>query len=90
MILDGSDPLKILARADRPLLRSELAFETVGSKEYPTQTPWVIFTDGIQPVGQDEFIVYYGGGDTSVGAAKIRVTPPSKPTGTPFHTRPAP
>ena len=76
MILDGTDPLTVLARSDAPLLYAELEFETTGSKAYPVQTPWVIFTDGLQRVGEDEFIVYYGGGDTSVGATRIKVHVP--------------
>jgi hypothetical protein len=35
----------------------------------------------LQALGNDEFIVYYGGGDTVVGAARIKVTvPPTSPS----------
>ena len=76
MILDGKDPLSVLQKADAPLLKAELEWETTGSKAHPVQTPWVIFTDGLQQVGLNEFIVYYGGGDTNVGASRIKVTVP--------------
>ena len=66
----------MLARAEQPLLRAQLPFETVGSADHPTQTPWVIFTDALQQVGADEFIVYYGAGDTNIGAARIKVQVP--------------
>jgi predicted GH43/DUF377 family glycosyl hydrolase len=61
------------------LLFAELSFETVGSPNFPTQTPWVVFTDGLQKVvgAVDEFIVWYGAGDTNTGAARIKVTVPS-------------
>ena len=39
MILDGDDPLKVRARADKPLLAAELAFETIGTDGHPVQTP---------------------------------------------------
>jgi hypothetical protein len=78
MILDKDDPLRAVARAQETLLFAELPFETLGSASYPVQTPWVIFTDGLQKVGVDEFIVWYGAGDTNVAAARIKVTvPPS-------------
>lgn len=77
MILDGHDPLTVLARANETLLRAEYEFETTGSSANPTQTPWVIFTCGLQPLGGDEFIVWYGAGDTNIGAARIRVNVPA-------------
>ena len=76
MILDGADPTKVIARADDALLFAEFDFETLGAPGYPTQTPWVVFTDGLQKVGEDEFVVWYGAGDTNTGAARIKVTVP--------------
>jgi len=78
MVLDGEDPLRIVARSEEPILFPELEFETVGSAAYPVQTPWVVFTDGLQVLGNDTFTVWYGAGDTNVGAATIRVTVPTK------------
>ena len=78
MILDKDDPLTVIARAEETLLFAELPFETTGTAATgPLQTPWVVFTDGLQKVAPDEFIVYYGGGDTNVGAARIKVTVPA-------------
>jgi predicted GH43/DUF377 family glycosyl hydrolase len=76
MILDGDDPLRVIARAVETLLYAELPFETVGSHDFPTQTPWVIFSDGLQKVGTDEFVVWYGAGDSNTAAARIKVTVP--------------
>ena len=84
MILDKDDPSKIVARAEHTLLHAELPFETTGTNATgPLQTNWVVFTDGLEALGNDEFIVYYGGGDTVVGAAKIKVTVPTTTTTTP-------
>lgn len=33
----------------------------------------MVFSTGMKPLGGDEFMVVYGGGDTDVGIAKIRV-----------------
>ena len=43
-----------------------------------TQTPWVVFSNGLQKLpGKDEFVVWFGAGDTNVGAASIRVNIPA-------------
>jgi hypothetical protein len=73
VILDGTDPLKVVARAEEPIAFAELPFETVGSPGAPTQTPFVIFTDGLQKVAPDEFVAWYGAGDTNVGAVRFKV-----------------
>ena len=39
-----------------------------------------MFTDGLQKVGEDEFVVWYGGGDTVVAGAKIKVSVPKRRT----------
>ena len=63
MILDKDDPLKIVARAEHTLLHAELPFETTGTNATgPLQTNWVVFTDGLEALGNDTFNVYYGGG----------------------------
>jgi hypothetical protein len=73
----ADDPLTVLARAEETLLFAELPFETTGTNASgPLQTPWVVFTDGLQKVGPDEFIVWYGAGDTNVAGARIKVTVP--------------
>lgn len=77
-VLSGNDPTTVIARANATLLRAELAFETVGTPGFATQTPWVIFTCGLQALGGDEFVVWYGAGDTNIGAARIKVDVPSE------------
>ena len=43
-----------------------------------TQTPWVVFANGLQKQpGKDNFVVWFGAGDTNVGAASIRVNIPA-------------
>ena len=78
-ILDGSDPSKIIARADTPLLTPVIAWETCGGEggkgPYPKcQEPEVVFTTGMKPLGGDEFLILYGAADSVVGAAKVAVT----------------
>ena len=78
VILSADDPLKVLARAEEPVLFAELPFEAAGaSPEWPNLTPWVTFADGLQRVGTDEFVVWYGAGDTNVAAARLKVTTPA-------------
>jgi len=77
MILDGNDPLKVVARATETLIFAELPFETGQGQAPPYQTPWVVFTTGLQRVGIDDFVVWYGAGDTNVGAARIKVIVPA-------------
>ena len=73
----ADDPLTVVARAEETLLFAELPFETTGTNASgPLQTDWVVFTDGLQKVGVDEFIVWYGAGDTNVAGARIKVTVP--------------
>ena len=78
MVLDGSDPLRVLARAKETLLFPALPFESGEGQPAPFQTPWVVCATGLQRVGVDEFVVWYGAGDTNVGAARIRVTVPHR------------
>ena len=37
------------------------------------QTPNVIFATGLKPLGNDAFIVIYGGGDSDTATIKIQV-----------------
>ena len=69
--------LKVIARATETLIFPTLPFETGQGQAPPFQTPWVVFTTGLQRVGVDEFVVWYGAGDTNVGAARIKVTVPA-------------
>jgi predicted GH43/DUF377 family glycosyl hydrolase len=33
----------------------------------------VVFSTGMKPLGNDEFLVFYGAADTDVGVSKIKV-----------------
>jgi predicted GH43/DUF377 family glycosyl hydrolase len=74
-ILDGSDPSRIVARSDEPLLTATLPWETCAAvgKGYECQEPEVVFSTGMKPLGNDEFFVFYGAADTDVGVARIKV-----------------
>ena len=37
------------------------------------QTPNVIFATGLKPLGNDSFLIVYGGGDYDMAAIKIQV-----------------
>ncbi len=65
-LLDLNDPTRVLARTDEPILEPELSYEKFG------QVPQVVFPCGAVVVG-DTLFVYYGGADTVVGAAHIKL-----------------
>lgn len=64
LLFDKTDPRKVLARSDRPLLQPEQPWERVG------QVPNVIFVEGLvrQP---SRWLLYYGGADKYVGVASM-------------------
>lgn len=77
VIIDGDDPTRMLARCTEPLLSPDLVWEQDGL------TPNVVFAEGMahyhaaiadrtQSAG-DDFLLYFGAADTSVGVAHIRV-----------------
>lgn len=77
-ILNGTDPSQIIARADEPLLTAVFPWETCGGESgkgaYPKcQEPEVVFSTGMKPLGNDEFLILYGAADSVVGAASIKV-----------------
>ena len=55
-------------------------FETTGSRLHPVQTPFVVFANGLERTGDDAFTLWYGAGDTNVGAARLRVRVPLQQT----------
>ena len=65
-LLDLDDPTKIIARQAEPILEPELDWEING------YVPNVVFSCGQVVIG-DELFVYYGGADTAIGVAKIRM-----------------
>ena len=64
VLLDIADPLKILARSEESLLEPTEKYEVEG------QVPNVVFPCGAVLKGDDIYI-YYGGGDSVIGGAKI-------------------
>ena len=67
VLLDSKNPVKILARTIYPIFEPEAPYEREG------QVPRVVFPCG-NVVLQDELYVYYGGGDSVVGVATVKVT----------------
>ena len=65
-LLDLDDPTKVIARQAEPILEPELDWEVNG------YVPNVVFSCGQVVIG-DELFVYYGGADTAIGVAKIRM-----------------
>ena len=45
----------------------------MGGKNNTCQTPYVTFSTGMKPLGNDDFIVLYGAGDSDIGAITIHV-----------------
>ena len=66
-LLDLEDPFKIISRQNEPILEPELEWEVNG------HVPDVVFSCGQVEIGED-LIVYYGGADTVIGAAKIKMS----------------
>jgi len=66
ILLDLNDPTKVLARTDIPLIEPEMDYELYGD------VPNVVFPCGAVMI-KDEIFLYYGGADTVVGVAKMKV-----------------
>lgn len=73
-ILNGSDPLQVLFRADFPLLLPQTQIERDGL------TRNCIFANSLTEApgtgGDNTFLLVYGAADTAVGAALVTVTWP--------------
>ena len=65
-LLDLNDPSKILARQEDPILKPELDWEIHGF------VPNVVFSCG-QVIKDDQLLIYYGGADTAIGVAAVRL-----------------
>ena len=65
-LLDINDPTKVIARQTEPILEPELDWEVNG------YVPNVVFSCG-QVVIDNELFVYYGGADTAIGVATIKM-----------------
>lgn len=62
MILDASDPTKVLYRSPQPILEPDAHYENDGK-------PGVVYASGAVVIG-DNLMVYYGGGDKHVCIAE--------------------
>lgn len=65
-LLDLDQPWKVIARTEAPILEPEMEYECVGDM------PNVVFPQGMVVVG-DELLVFYGGADKVVAAARINL-----------------
>jgi predicted GH43/DUF377 family glycosyl hydrolase len=75
-ILNGTDPSQVVARSSTAIITPTLPWETnacVRNKTGTCQTPNVVFANGLKPLGNDDFLVLYGGGDSDMAAIKIHV-----------------
>ena len=66
-LLDLKDPSKIIARRKVPILEPEMSYELNG------QVNNVVFPCGAVVIGEDLF-VYYGGADTVIGVATMKLS----------------
>jgi len=74
VIINGSDPTAIVQRATKPLLAPEMFPWAVGTTPNLCNVPNVIFLEAAHPTDEtDVFRVYFGGADTVIGTALIRV-----------------
>ena len=76
LILDPTEPSRILFRSPVPILSCEMGYE-IGSAPWLGLTPYVVFTEGMRRYeegGKDSFLFYYGGADSVVAAAVATFT----------------
>lgn len=66
-LLDLTDPARVLARQAEPVLEPELRWEREGF------VPNVVFSNG-HGIRGDDIYVYYGGADTVIGVAAMRMS----------------
>ena len=66
-LLDLKDPSKVIARRKVPILEPETPYELYG------QVNNVVFPCGAVIIG-DELFVYYGGADSVIGVATMKVS----------------
>jgi predicted GH43/DUF377 family glycosyl hydrolase len=81
-ILNGSDPSLVVARSATALAAPTMPWEatacrgqggTLNNSTETCQTPYVIFATGLKPMGNDTFMVIYGGGDSDTGGIVFKV-----------------
>lgn len=66
-LLDANDPSRVIARGKTALLKPEMPYEKEG------QIPDVVFPCGAVVIN-DRLFVYYGGADTVIGVATVKLT----------------
>jgi len=75
VVLNGSDPTQIIARAPGPLWSPSRAKWMEGKAPFACNMPTVAFLEAAHPTEQpDHFRVYFGGSDAVVGSAVVSVT----------------
>lgn len=75
VIVDGNDPTRILARSSTPLMSPTEPWMIGDGTDALCNVPNVVFLEAAHPTGTpDEFRVYFGGADSVVGTAVVRVT----------------
>lgn len=75
VILNGSDPTQIIARAPVPLWSPSLEPWMCGDAPYYCNAPKVAFLEAAHPTGKvDEFRVYFGGADMVTGSAVVKMS----------------
>ena len=67
LLFDKTNPAKVLARSDTPILQPDLAWEKAG------QVPNVVFVEGLVRQA-NRWLLYYGGADKYIGVAAIKGT----------------
>lgn len=65
-LFDKTDPTKVLARSEHPILEPEQVWEKKG------QVPNVVFAEGLI-TESDRLLLYYGGADSVTGVAELRL-----------------
>ncbi|CAF1007533.1 unnamed protein product [Didymodactylos carnosus] len=78
VILDGQNPLNILARSDEPIFSPDKDWEKCDNSSstfWRTRglTPLVVFVEGWKKIANDQFLIWYQGCDTTVGVAELKV-----------------
>ena len=77
MIIDGNDPTKIIARAQRPLFSPSKEPWMAGTAPALGNVANVAFLEAAHPTATqnvDEFRVYFGGADNVIGTAVVQIT----------------
>ena len=76
-VLDGSRPTNTVSRSNAPLIIPTRPWETCEAsnsrKSETCNVPQVVFATGLKPLGNDTFLLFYGGADSVVGVSKIQV-----------------